>query len=125
MTPTFVNRDGIEDFISPHTINEIFVSGVARFQLRLRSRTHFKFHVCLDAASNSASAEVLRNLTARLQDILAQKRMDNVTFEIVVVDDLPLNRVTRKFQLIVDETRAVEPLEGETARAQLALVTSA
>ncbi|HTE40807.1 MAG TPA: hypothetical protein VK629_08250 [Steroidobacteraceae bacterium] len=105
MTPTFVNRDGSEDFISPHTINEIFVSGVARFQLRLRSKTHFAFHVCLDPVTGVTQAEIVRNVEVRLKDILAQKRMSNVTFEILVVDDLPLDRVTRKFQLIVDETR--------------------
>jgi phenylacetate-CoA ligase len=27
LVPTFINRDGTEDFISPHTINEIFVAG--------------------------------------------------------------------------------------------------
>jgi phenylacetate-coenzyme A ligase PaaK-like adenylate-forming protein len=115
MTPTFVNRNGTEDFISPHTINEIFVSGVARFQMRLLSKTRFSFFVCLEPAmSKERRSETLAELGRRLKEILAQKLMDNVAFEIAVVDDLPINPVTRKFQLIVDE-RAAQKSEAVEA----------
>jgi phenylacetate-CoA ligase len=101
--PMFLNRDGAEDFISPHTINEIFVAGVSQFQMQLIDRTHFKFVACLDssldARQRSAALETLSN---RLREILNQKLMDNVEFEIVVADQIPLNPRTRKFQLIVD-----------------------
>jgi phenylacetate-coenzyme A ligase PaaK-like adenylate-forming protein len=103
LLPRFRNRDGVEDFVSPHTINEVFVAGVTRFQLQLTGEAEFSFMICLDptldAASRSAAAAAVG---ARLREILARKRMDNVRFEVVPTDDLPVNPQTRKFQLIVD-----------------------
>jgi hypothetical protein len=37
----------------------------------------------------------------RLAEILAQKGLSNVAFEVQIVADIPLNERTRKFQLIV------------------------
>ncbi len=45
LQPVFFNRDGNKDFISPHTINEIFVPGVTRFQLQLTGDDSFRFMV--------------------------------------------------------------------------------
>ena len=42
----------------------------------------------------------------RLAEILAQKGLGNVTFEVEVVADIPLNERTRKFQLIVTRSPA-------------------
>jgi phenylacetate-coenzyme A ligase PaaK-like adenylate-forming protein len=102
LVPMFVNREGAEDFISPHTINEIFVAGVAQFQMQLLNQTSFRFVVCLESALPSEQrARALETLTTRLREILDQKLMDNVQFEIAVVDQIPLNPRTRKFQLVV------------------------
>ena len=104
LQPVFKNRDGVEDFISPHTINEVFVAGVTRFQLRLRRDAEFRFMVCLDATLEAAQkAAAVEAVGHRLREILARKRMDNVRFTVVPTDDLPVNPRTRKFQLIVDE----------------------
>jgi phenylacetate-CoA ligase len=103
MMPKFVNRDGIEDFISPHTINELFVAGVTRFQMHLLSNTSFRFMVCLDTAlSAGRQAAAIAGMEKRLREVLDQKHMDNVTFEVVAASDLPLNPKTRKFNLILD-----------------------
>ena len=45
LQPKFKTRDGGEDFISPHTINEIFVAGVTRFQMQLLGADAFRFMV--------------------------------------------------------------------------------
>jgi phenylacetate-coenzyme A ligase PaaK-like adenylate-forming protein len=104
LQPVFINRDGVEDFISPHTINEVFVKGLNRFQLHMLSATSFRFMVCLDAQLTPAEREqCCAGVKQRLQEILARKRMENVQFTLVVTDDLPVNPVTRKFQLIVDK----------------------
>ena len=105
LVPTFVNRDGVQDFISPHTINEIFVAGVIQFQMHLVDDTHFRFMVCLDSALTAAQrTTALEALSRRLREILDQKLMNNVQYEIVVTDQIPLNPSTRKFQLIVDSS---------------------
>jgi phenylacetate-CoA ligase len=103
LVPMFLNRDGAEDFISPHTINEIFVAGVSQFQMQLVDRTRFRFVTCLDSALTAQQRTVaLEALSQRLRQILNQKLMDNVQFEVVVVEHIPLNPRTRKFQLIVN-----------------------
>jgi phenylacetate-CoA ligase len=103
MMPMFINRDGAEDFISPHTINELFVAGVTRFQMHLLSNTSFRFMVCLDSLLNPAQqAAAVGGMERRLREVLDQKLMTNVTFDVVATDDLPVNPKTRKFNLIVD-----------------------
>lgn len=107
LQPVFKNRDGIEDFISPHTINEVFVAGVTRFQLQLTGAAEFRFMVCLDTALDAAARQTaIDGVAQRLREILARKRMDNVRFTVVPTDDLPVNPRTRKFQLIVDKRPA-------------------
>jgi len=101
--PEFINRDGMEDFISPHTINEIFIDGVVRFQMRLVSKTSFQFMICLDSKLNASQrAAAIAATEHRLRELLDQKRMSNVTFAVVAVDDLPVDPKTRKFRLIAD-----------------------
>jgi hypothetical protein len=103
LQPVFRNRDGAEDFISPHTINEVFVAGVTRFQLQLLGAAEFRFMVCLDTELDSAArAAAVEAVAQRLREILVRKRMENVRFEVLPTDDLPVNPRTRKFQLIVD-----------------------
>lgn len=105
-TPKFINREGIVDFISPHTINEIFVPGVMRFQMQLTGSASFRFAVCLNPAlSPREEAEAVKGLRNRLDEILQQKMMENVAFEIFVVNDLPVDPKTRKFRLICSQTK--------------------
>ncbi|MEI7933149.1 MAG: hypothetical protein WCI21_08870 [Alphaproteobacteria bacterium] len=106
-TPVFTNAAGQSDFISPHTINEVFVAGVTRFQFQITGEASFRFPICLDPALDAAGqARAVARIEARLGEILAQKDMGNVTFEVPVVDDIPVNAKTRKFQLIVDLRKA-------------------
>ena len=65
--------------------------------------------VCLDSALDAGQrATAVAATRERLREILAQKRLDNVRFDVVPTDDLPVNPRTRKFQLIVDR-RAERP----------------
>ncbi len=103
LVPTFVNDAGTEDFISPHTINELFVAGVVRFQLEISGAAAFKFLVCLDPSLDASMRDTsIAGVERRLREILAQKRMSNVQFSIEVREDLPADPRTRKFRLIVD-----------------------
>ena len=102
--PTFVNSAGTKDFISPHTINEVFVQGVTRFQMQITGPTSFSFPICVDATLNDAArSAAAAGVTARLREILQQKGLGNVTFEVPIVAEIPLNERTRKFQLIVQK----------------------
>jgi phenylacetate-coenzyme A ligase PaaK-like adenylate-forming protein len=102
MMPRFTNQDGVEDFLSPHTINEIFVAGVSRFQMQLTGSASFRFAVCLDHSLTAPQkAEAVQGVERRLRELLEQKRMGNVRSTVDVVDHIPVNPRTRKFQLIV------------------------
>ena len=109
LLPRFKNRDGKEDFISPHTINEVFVAGVTHFQLHLLGDEEFRFMICLDETLDPAQrSAATAAVGARIREILARKRMENVRFDVVATGDLPVNPRTRKFQLILDR-RGDEP----------------
>jgi phenylacetate-CoA ligase len=99
--PVFVNGAGTQDFISPHTINEIFVEGVTRFQMQITGPSSFHFPICVDAGlDDSRRQAAAAGVKLRLGEILAQKGLGNVTFDVPIVADIPLNERTRKFQLI-------------------------
>jgi phenylacetate-coenzyme A ligase PaaK-like adenylate-forming protein len=105
--PVFVNRAGARDFISPHIINEVFVKGVTRFQMQITGPSSFVFPICVEPGlDEEGRATALAGMKARLQSILDQKGLGNVTFEVPIVSDIPLNERTRKFQLVVDRTSA-------------------
>jgi phenylacetate-CoA ligase len=100
--PVFVNGAGTQDFISPHIINEIFVKGVTRFQMQITGPSSFRFPICVDAELDETQREAAAaGVRTRLAEILAQKGLDNVAFEVQIVADIALNERTRKFQLIV------------------------
>src|SRR5271167_3439798 len=107
--PTFLNAAGASDFISPHTINEVFVPGVTRFQMQITGPASFRFPICVDAAlDDSARSAAAGRVKARLREILEQKGLGNVAFEVPIVAEIPLNERTRKFQLIV-QRKADDP----------------
>lgn len=119
MVPQFVNRRGESDFISPHTINEIYVRGVRRFQMELTGVASFRFLARLDEALDAAErAAAVARLGQRLHEILDRKGLEGVTFEVVEVEDLPIDPETRKFRLIVDRRPPPQPSpEAPRARA--------
>lgn len=99
----FLNQNGTMDAISPHTINEIMIPHVRRFQLRVTDNENFTFFVVFHAgATEMERAEAHASATAKLRAILRQKHMNNVNFNVLVCDDLPHDPLTRKFRLIVD-----------------------
>jgi phenylacetate-coenzyme A ligase PaaK-like adenylate-forming protein len=105
--PVFVNSAGARDFISPHIINEVFVKGVTRFQMQITGPSSFIFPICVEPTlDDDGRATALAGVKARLQSILEQKGLGNVTFEVPIVTDIPLNERTRKFQLVVDRSSA-------------------
>ncbi|HET6514174.1 MAG TPA: hypothetical protein VFG09_03375 [Thermodesulfovibrionales bacterium] len=99
----FTNRQGSEDFISPIVIVELHVRNLRRFQIRLLSRSSFLFRACLARGLRQEEKEdVFRDIRLKLQEILRQKEMDNVTFDIVEVDDLQVDEKTGKYRLITN-----------------------
>ncbi len=105
VNPVFLNRNGVEDYLSPHNIVELFMPGVSRFQMHLLGDNAFEFRICLDGSVAETTAR--EEMGKKLYELLAQKNMENVQFQVVVVDDLKLDAETGKFKLIVDRRQAV------------------
>ena len=70
--------------------------------MRLVNKSQFRFHVVLDPGLTEAQADAAEAATVvRLKELLAQKNMGNVVFEVVRERELPVDRETGKFRLIV------------------------
>lgn len=99
---SFRNRNGTVDGISPHTINEILIPHVRRFQMRLRGPESFEFAVVFDpSATSEQRAAALSFAKEKLRAILIEKALDNVAFDVRPVDDIPVDPRSGKFRLIV------------------------
>jgi phenylacetate-coenzyme A ligase PaaK-like adenylate-forming protein len=99
----FTNRHGSEDFICPIIMVEFHVRNLRRFQIRLLSRSSFLFRACLEKdLGPEEREEVFRDIQMKLKEILRQKEMENVTFDLEEVDDLQVDAKTGKFRLIIN-----------------------
>jgi phenylacetate-CoA ligase len=112
-TPIFLNRHGREDFLSPMFLVDIAIVGLRRYQFDLIDQTSFVFR--MEAASGTGpEAREKLNREARdwLNKLLIQKQMDNVTFDIELVDDIPIDAKSGKFKLILPPNQQSAPLVG-------------
>ena len=50
---------------------------------------------------DSEKKEVLSNLEKKLKNLLKEKNLENLSYDIQVVEDIPVDRKTRKFNTIV------------------------
>ncbi len=122
----FRNRHGIVDGISPHTINEILIPHVRRFRMRLRGPESFEFAVILDpSATSEQRAEAHSFARKKLRAILIEKDMDNVTFDVRQVEDIPVDLKSGKFRLICGWTRMSRGLRNMRQGSRQLCVTRA
>lgn len=99
--PTFLNDNGEEDFISPILLVEFYVQHLTKFQLHLVDKQSFIFKACLEANLKTEIKEkTITNIKQALQKILQEKMMNNVKYNIEIVNDLWVDPKTGKFRLI-------------------------
>jgi len=98
----FINRHGVEDFIHPIIIVELVVPGLEAWQVVLESKTSFLFRARLDPALTAKEREeTFDAIRHRLREILGEKEMTNVNFEIEEVESLSIDTRTGKFRLVM------------------------
>lgn len=112
-----LNAAGEKCFINPHTLSAMSVPGVRRVQMQLSEPSAFRFLFCVDPnATEQARNAAHANVRRKLQSILQQKGLENVTFDTEIVGDIPANPQTRKYQFIVDaRNSAAKRRAGESA----------
>jgi phenylacetate-coenzyme A ligase PaaK-like adenylate-forming protein len=95
----FVNEAGERDSISPHVLGELYVEGLSKFQFRLTGDRSFRFVAQPEA--DAEPDEVARRARARLKELLSEKRMSNIAFEVEISSSVPMDPKTGKFRLVV------------------------
>lgn len=110
---TFTNAEGGTDFIHPIVIAELVVPGLNAWQIVLEGPESFRFRARfeeeLDGDGIAATRAAIRR---RMDQLLAEKNMGNVTFEIEEVDSLAIDPRTGKFKLVVQERGTVGSLRA-------------
>lgn len=101
---TFLNERGEEDFIHPIVIVELVIRGLHAWQVVLLDKISFRvraqFEPGLAYAQREETVEALRR---KLSELLAEKEMRNVRFEIDPVESLAVDPKSGKFRLVVRE----------------------
>ena len=73
--------------------------------MRITGSDSFAFAIVLSPAANAEQRNgAIDTAGRRLREILRQKEMANVRFEVLPCADLPIDPMTRKFRLIVNST---------------------
>lgn len=116
-TPVFRNKYGKEDYISPSFLVDLAIENLRRYQFQILGPTAFVFRFEPVAKLSSSQKDVLvSRVKAWLDDLLKRKEMENLHYDIVEVDNIPLESKSGKFKLILPpkSTGVEHPLESLT-----------
>jgi phenylacetate-coenzyme A ligase PaaK-like adenylate-forming protein len=101
-SPSFRNREGALDFIHPSLIGELLVPGLKSWQMQLIDETAFIFRARFEPGLDPKARQTVRGrIREQLGSLLAEKRMDNVTFEIEEVERLKVDPKSGKTRMIL------------------------
>ena len=98
----FENKDGNMDFIHPLIFTDFYVNGLEKLQIVIKSKTSFEFLAIINSKNKKMVTELI---TKKLDKILNEKNFSNVSYKIIEVDDLKVDKRTGKFRLIIDKTK--------------------
>jgi phenylacetate-CoA ligase len=98
---TFLNRHGVEDFIHPIVIVELIIEGLKAWQIVLLGKTSFRFRAQFEEGLTEAETGAVEGrIHQRVREILLEKEMGNVVFEIEPVARLEVDPHSGKFRLV-------------------------
>ena len=102
----FKNSVGDTESFTSFITRRFYVKGVSKFQMQVTSDTSFRFPICLEShLTEEEKSEAIKKVENNLVELLHKKNLDNVSFDVFVVKEIPVNKKTRKFQLIIDKTK--------------------
>lgn len=97
----FRNAKGEWDFLHPLFIDDLEVPGVTKYQFLQTGETRFTVSI---VAEKGTSPEQLREETKKqVASFLARKDLQNVEFDVEVVDELKVDEKTGKSRLVVKQ----------------------
>ena len=102
VTVNFINALGESENFTSFITRRFFVNGLRKFQMQVTSNTSFTFLICYNNNLNQdEKKEVFLDLEKKLKNLLKAKNLENLSYDIQVVEDIPVDRRTRKFNTIV------------------------
>ena len=93
------NKFGKLDFIHPILIAEFYVKGLNQHQIIYHDENSFDFLAII----NEEEREVVNHIKEKINHILKQKDMDNVKFDVKIVDKLNIDKKSGKFKLVISK----------------------
>lgn len=105
ITVNFINKFGNSENFTSFITRRFYVDGVRKFQMQVTSNKSFIFLACYETHLNETEKKaVLFELEKKLKNLLKIKNLENLSYHIQVVEDIPVDRKTRKFNTIVFNT---------------------
>lgn len=102
--PYFINALGQEDFIYPVSLVGVFAKNLVRFQFVIKNQISLMMRAQLTPnLSETEKQAVFSQINQQVRAILLEKNMQNVSFQIEVVDSIDIDPKTGKFKLIVNQ----------------------
>jgi len=96
----FENDRGNMDFIHPLIFTDFYVRGLDKLQLFIKDKKSFEFRAVINERNKN---RVINDIKDKLDKLLAEKNFTNISYSIKIVDDLPVDKKTGKFKLIMKE----------------------
>ncbi len=94
----FENNESKMDYIHPLIFTDFYVNGLDKHQLIIKSKTDFEFRAVIKSKKHE---EVKKQIAEKLDLILLEKNFSNVKYTIKQVKEIPIDKKTGKFKLIV------------------------
>jgi phenylacetate-CoA ligase len=102
MNPYFINEDGKEDFISGLIFHTIVLDGVSKFQLLVHDKLNCTMTVMFkEKLTKIKKNNLIKQMKEKMKVIFEEKKMKNVSYDIVEVDNIEPDPKTGKFKAVV------------------------
>lgn len=97
----FKDNEGRWEFIHPIVIVELYVRGLKQYQIVQHDAESFIFRAVIK--QGASRDRVVADIESRLDDILGQKNLDNVSYRVETVPRIDSNSESGKFKLIINK----------------------
>jgi len=100
----FENNEGKMDFVHPFVFVVFYIDGLDRYQIVQKDKTSFDF---LAVIKHKDKEKVKEEIRVNLDKLLTVKKFSNVRYSIKVIDDIPIDKRSGKYKLIVTEKELI------------------
>ncbi len=104
-TMVLTNKHGVDDFVAPDEIYQFFMQDLRQYQIRWVNKQAFIFRtVFKNNVDASRKNDVRKKLESKIASFLSMKEMQNVSYKIEELENLPVDPKTGKFRFIIKDS---------------------